>query len=62
VKTFNVLMVIALVVGMASTVAANAQLKSAMHVRSAVNWQYAAQAAWVSSQVYDSQLSRIGHF
>jgi len=35
---------------MASTVAANAQIRSILQARSAASWQYAAQAAWGSAQ------------
>jgi hypothetical protein len=41
--TFSVLYAIALILGLASTVAANSQLRIALQVQSATNWQYAAQ-------------------
>jgi hypothetical protein len=51
-----VLFAISLILGLASTVAANSQLRTALQVQSATNWQYAAQVAGVSSQVFDRRL------
>jgi hypothetical protein len=58
--TFRVLFAITLILGLASTVATNSQLRIALQVESASNWQYAAQVAAVSSQVFDRRLSGTG--
>jgi hypothetical protein len=58
--TFRVLFAIAFVLGLASIVAADSQLRTALQVESASNWQYAAQVAGVSSQVFDRRLSGTG--
>jgi hypothetical protein len=58
--TFSVLLAIALIIGLASTVAANSQLWTALRVESARNWQYAAQVAGVSSQAFDRRFSGTG--
>jgi hypothetical protein len=59
--TFGVLFATALIIlGLASTVAANSQLRAALQVQSATNWQYAAQVAAVSTQVFDRRLSGTG--
>jgi hypothetical protein len=57
---FNVVFAIAIILGLASTVAAHSQLRDALQVQSATNWQYAAQGAGVSSQVFDRRLSGTG--
>jgi hypothetical protein len=58
--TFGVLFAIAFILGLASIVAADSQLRTALQVESASNWQYAAQVAGVSSQVFDRRLSGTG--
>jgi hypothetical protein len=54
--TVGVLFATAFILGLASTVAANSQLRSALQAQSATNWQYAAQVASVSSQVFNRRL------
>jgi hypothetical protein len=58
--TCGVLFATALILGLASTVAANAQLRTALQAQSATNWQYAAQVAAVSTQVFDRRMSGTG--
>jgi hypothetical protein len=50
--TFGVLFAITLILGLASTVAANSQLRTALQVESASNWQHAAQVAGVATQLF----------
>jgi hypothetical protein len=56
----NVLFAISLILGLASTVVAHSQLRTALQVQSATNWQDAAQVAGVSSQVFDRRFSGTG--
>jgi hypothetical protein len=50
--TFGVLFAIAFILGLASIIAADTRLRTALQVESASNWQHAAQVAGVSSQVF----------
>jgi hypothetical protein len=58
--TFGVLFAIAFILGLASVVVGDSQLRIDLQVQSAPNWQYAARVAAVSTQVFDRSLSGTG--